>query len=97
MSDTDAFLPRLIAARRAAWIVFMIAVGIQTLTYLIYLAMGQGWMDDMLTSGLYGNSTPDELTRLTLYYLAAFKLMSIGTFLGAMFLTLWVRGLRRID
>ncbi len=96
MSDHSAFLQRVLAARRAAWLVLLIAVVIQIFVYLIYLGMEQGWMDDLIGSGLYGNITRDELAQLTLIYVAALKLISTAIFLGAIFLTLWVRGLRRI-
>ncbi len=95
MVDTATFLNRVIAARTAAWLVFSIAVGNQILTYLIYLGMHGGFWDDLIDSGLYGEISRDELTRLTLYYVAALKLMSVAIFMGALFLTLWVRGLRR--
>ena len=96
MSDSDTFLQRVIAARRAAWLVFLIAVGFQILTYAVYLGMEQGWLDGLIESGLYGDVSRDEATRLMFRYVAALKLMSTAVLLGALFLTLWVRGLRRI-
>lgn len=95
MNDSGVFLGRLIAARRAAWLVFLIAVGLQILTYLAYLGMQAGVMDDLIDSGLYGDISRDELARLTLVFVAAMKLMSLATLLGALFLTFWVRGLAR--
>ena len=96
MSVTDPFLNRALAARRAAWLVFLIAVAFQLFTYLAYLGMEQGWLDGLIESGLYGNVSRDELARLTFHFAAALKLMSIAILMGALFLTLWVRGLRRI-
>jgi len=96
MSDSSTFLHRVIAARRAAWIVFLIAIAVQIFTYLAYLGMEQGWLDGLIESGLYGNVSRDELARLTFHFAAALKLMSIAILMGALFLTLWVRGLRRI-
>ena len=96
MSDNVIFLHRVIAARRAAWLVLLIAIGFQIFTYLACLAMEQGWLDGLLASGLYGDISRDEATRMTLLYVAALKLMSTAVLLGALFLTLWVRDLRRI-
>jgi len=96
MSDSATFLDRVIAARRAAWFVFLVAVGLQMFIYLAYLGMEQGWLDGLIESGLYGDISRDEAARLVFLYVAAFKLMNTGILLGALFLTLWVRGLRRI-
>jgi hypothetical protein len=85
-----------IAARRAAWLVLLISVALQIFTYLAYLGMEQGWLDGLIESGLYGNISRDELARLTFRFIAALKLLSIAILMGALFLTLWVRGLRRI-
>ncbi|MCP3902775.1 MAG: hypothetical protein GY715_03985 [Planctomycetes bacterium] len=96
MSDHSAFLNRVLAARRAAWFVLLIAVVIQIFVYLVYLGMEQGWMDGLIELGLYGNITRDEMAQLTFFCVAALKLMNTAILLGAIFLTLWVRGLRRI-
>ncbi len=96
MSDRDTFLHRVIAARRAAWFVFLIATGLQIFTYLAYLGMEQGSLDGLIESGLYGDISREELARLTFVFVAAFKLMNTAILMGALFLTLWVRGLRRI-
>lgn len=96
MSDSATFLDRVIAARRAAWIVFLVAVGVQIFTYLAFLGMERGWMDGLIESGLYGDTTPGEATRLIFLYTIALKLMATAILMGALFLTLWVRGLRRI-
>ena len=42
MSDSESFLHRVIAARRAAWIALLIAVGFQMLTYFAFLVMEGG-------------------------------------------------------
>lgn len=96
MSEDNLFLRRVIAARRAAWIVLVIGIAFQILTYFIFLGMTDGGMDGLLESGLYGDISRDEASRLLLYYVSAMKLINYSFFLGAMFLTLWVRGLRRI-
>ncbi len=96
MPDSGTFLQRVIAARRAAWFVFLIAMGVQIFTYLVYLGVDQGGLDGLIESGLYGNISRDEAARLTFIYVAALKLMNTAILLGALFLTLWVRGLRRI-
>jgi hypothetical protein len=85
-----------IAARRAAWIVLLIAVGLQMFTYLVYLGIEGGLLDSLIESGLYGDISRDEAARLSFLYVAALKLMNTAVLLGALFLTLWVRGLRRI-
>jgi hypothetical protein len=95
MSDNEAFLVRVIAARKAAWLVFLIAIGLQMFTYLGYLGLGQGRFDGLIEAGLYGDITRAELTRLTLHFVSALKLMNIAILMAALFLTLWVRGLRR--
>jgi hypothetical protein len=97
MSDSETFLHRVIAARRAAWIVLLIAVGFQMFTYLVYLGIERGWLDALIESGLYGDISRDEAGRVSFIYVAAFKLMNTAILLGALFLHLWVRGLRRIS
>ena len=96
MSDNEAFLARMIAARKAAWLVFLIAVGLQMSVYFSYLGLEQGWLDGLIEAGLYGNITRSDLARLTLHFVTALKLMNIAILMAALFLTLWVRGLRRI-
>ena len=96
MSDRVAFLNRVIAARRAAWLVLLIAIGFQVFTYFAYLGIEQGWLDGLIESGLYGNFSRDEVARLAFIYVAALKLMNTAILLAALFLTLWVRGLRRL-
>jgi hypothetical protein len=76
--------------------VFLIAVGLQMLTYLAYLGMAQGWLDGLIESGLYGDISRDEAAPLMFLYVAALKLMNTAILMGALFLTLWVRGLRRM-
>lgn len=95
MTDCDVFTTRLVAARRAAWQVFGVAVLIHLVTYGAFLGMQEGWVDGMITGGIYGDLTRGELSRLTLYYLAAFKVLTSFVMLGAIFLSLWVRALRR--
>ena len=96
MPDTRLFLERVIAARGAAWRVFLIAVAIQMLVHLGYLGVERGWLDGLLGSGLYGDASREEARRLMLLYVAALKVLSTTLLMGALFLTLWVRGLRRI-
>ena len=96
MSDAATFLHRVIAARRAAWIALLIAVGFQMLTYFAFLVMEGGGLDGLIESGRYGDISRDEASRLMFIYVAAMKLMNFGFLMGAVFLTLWVRGLRRI-
>ena len=97
MSDSRIFLHRVIAARRAAWLVFLLGTGLQIFSYFAYLGMEQGWLDGLIESGLYGDISRDELALLTFLFVAALKLMNIAILMGALFLTLWVRGLRRIS
>ena len=97
MPDNDRFLNRVVAARKAAWLVFLVAVGIQMISYGAYLAMQGGGLDGLIESGLWGDISSDEASRLMFHYVAALKLMSTAILMGALFLTLWVRGLRRID
>lgn len=97
MSHKNTFLLRVIAARRAAWFSLLIAVAFQLLTYLGFLAIENGSLDGLIESGLYGNTTRGEIARLALVYTAAMKLINFAILIGALFLTLWVRGLRRID
>jgi hypothetical protein len=96
MSDSGStFQRRLIAARGAAWQVFLIGLGLQMLTYFLYLGLGQGGIEGLIESGLYGDVSSDEATHLMLVYVAALKLMNTAILMAALFLTLWVRGLRR--
>jgi hypothetical protein len=95
MSDSGTFLHRLIAARRAAWLVLLIGVGLQMFTYIFYLGLGQSGMEGLIESGLYGDISPDELVHVTFLFVAALKLMNIAILMAALFLTLWAQGLRR--
>ena len=52
-------------------------------------------MAGLVESGLYGDISPDELAHLSFAFVAALKLMNIAILMTALFLTLWVRGLRR--
>ena len=96
MSDSGLFLQRVIAARRASWFVFLIVAVFQISTYLVFLGMADGGLDGLIETGIYGDFSRAELTRLVLYYTAALKLLSTAFLMAALFLTLWVRGLRRI-
>jgi len=95
MSDSSTFQHRLTAARRAAWQVFLTGVGLQMLIYFCYLGLGQGGIEDLIESGLWGDISPGEAMHLMFVYVAALKLMNTAIFMAALFLTLWVRGLRR--
>jgi len=95
VSDSGTFQHRLTAARRAAWQVFLIGVGLQMLIYFFYLGLGQGGIEGLIESGLYGDISPDEATHLIFVYVAALKLMNTAILMAALFLSLWVRGLRR--
>jgi hypothetical protein len=95
MSDSGTFEHRLIAARRAAWQVFLVGVAIQMFTYFIYLGLGHGGMGGLIESGLYGDISSQEATHVMFVFIAALKLMNMAIFMAALFLTLWVRGLRR--
>jgi hypothetical protein len=97
MGDIDRFLPRLLAARRAAWLTFIIGVVLQLVVYGGYLGIERGWVDGLIQRGVYGELTRTQLAHVTLAYVALLKLMNTGILLGAVFLTLWVRGLRRLD
>ncbi len=93
MTDRTTFLCHLIAARRSAWRVLIVAMLFQALTYLAYLGMVQGWFDGLIQSGIYGDMSRADLLRVTFLFVAALKLMNIAICLGALFLTLWVRAL----
>ena len=58
-------------------------------------AVVQGIRDAL--SGAEPQMTPAEMTRVTFHYIAALKLMATALLFGALFLTLWVRGLRRME
>ena len=49
--SNNTFDRRLMAARRAAWQVFFIGVGFQMLTYLLFLALGHGGMEEQRVAG----------------------------------------------
>lgn len=95
MTDSATLLRTLIAARRSAWQVLIIALLFQAVTYLAYLGMTQGWFDSLIQSGIYGDMSRAELLQVTFLFVAALKLMNIAICLGALFLTLWVRALRK--
>jgi hypothetical protein len=95
MSDTDTFLLRLVAARRAAWLVLGCGIALQLIVYGGYLGVQAGWIDGLIEHGVYGEITRARLSEVTFVFIAALKLLNTAILLGAMFLTLWVRGLRR--
>ena len=66
MLDSNQFLNRVLAARRAAWFVVVIGIALQLITYLFFLGMVDSGMDGLLESGLYGNISRDEASRLLL-------------------------------
>jgi hypothetical protein len=84
------------AAAGAAWRTWLISAGFTTFTYLAYLAMNAGWLDALIGWGLYGPITAAELARVTFYYVGALKLISTCFLLGAAFLSLWGRGLKKL-
>ena len=95
MADRDVFLQRIVAARTAAWLVLLISMVIQILNYVAYLGMQHGLVDGLIEMGVYGDVTRAQLQIAVFYFLAVLKLMNIGILMVALFLTLWVRGLRR--
>jgi hypothetical protein len=95
MTDTDTFLTRLLAARRAAWLVLLCGVALQLVTYAGFLAIEHGWVDSLVEAGVYGGVSSARLAEVTFLFVAALKLMNIAILMGALFLTFWARGLRR--
>jgi hypothetical protein len=95
MTESDPFLSRVIAARTAAWWILLIGVAIQMFVYVAYLGMGKGWLDGLIAAGAYGELTRHELAYSVFAYIAVLKLINHVILLGALFLTLWVRGLRK--
>ncbi|MFC1708320.1 hypothetical protein ACFL59_16125 [Planctomycetota bacterium] len=95
MTVSEEFLHRVLAARRAAWQVFLVGVALQIVTYFGYLAIDAGWLESFVESGLYGSMPQEELARATFMFVAVLKLMNIGLLFAALFLTLWARGLRK--
>jgi hypothetical protein len=71
-------------AAGAAWKVFFASWVPTLLAYVGYLAMSAGWLDGLISAGLYGPVTRTELTMTTFYFV-----------LGALFLTWWASGLAR--
>jgi hypothetical protein len=82
-------------AAGAAWKVFFASWVPTLLAYVGYLAMSAGWLDGLISAGLYGPVTRTELTMTTFYFVGAMKLISMCFLLGALFLTWWARGLAR--
>ena len=91
----DDFTNRVSHAACAAWTVVLVGFGIVLLSWLGYLAMSAGWLDGLIESGLYGPVTREELVPIWFVFIAAFKLLVFCFALGALFLTLWARGLRK--
>ena len=91
----DDFETRLRAAARAAWWVFVISLILTIVGWLGYLALGAGWLDGLIKLGLYGPVSHGKLVYVTLWYVGLFKIIVLCLFLGALFLTLWARLLRR--
>jgi hypothetical protein len=84
-------------AAGAAWKVWLIGAGFTMLTYLAYLAMNAGWLDWLIEAGLYGPVTREQLAMTTFYFVGAMKLLGMVFLMGAAFLSLWWRALRKVE
>jgi hypothetical protein len=84
-------------AAGAAWKTFFASWGLTTFTYLAYLAMNAGWLDWLINSGLYGSVTREQMLMITFCYVGVMKLIGLCVLLGALFLSMWWRGLRAAE
>lgn len=94
MPDDD-FVRKIEHAARAAWTVVLVGFGLVVLGWLGYLAMSAGWLDPLVNAGLYGDVPRGQMLPVWFGLIGAFKLVVLGFALGALWLTLWARRLRR--
>ena len=97
MDNGNGAILKVKAAAGAAWRVWLISAGFTMLTYLAYLAMNAGWLDALIGWGLYGPVTRAELVKVTFYFVGAMKLIGLCILLGAAFLSLWWRALKKAE
>jgi hypothetical protein len=95
-NTTDsAFVRRLAAAARAAWWTWLIAALIVTLQFLAYKgAMRNESFRDWAVNMM--NTDTDTFHRLVLHYIIAARAFIALGLLACIFLSLWVRRLRRV-
>jgi len=93
----SAFIRRLAAAVRAAWWTFLIGVLLAIVQFFAYAAVSHTSLlvDLAPLMGLEGFGG-DVLRLLILGLMLAIRVVLVAWFLGSVFLTLWLRRLRRI-
>ncbi len=82
-------------AAGAAWKTWLVGAGFTMVTYFAYLAMNAGWLDWLISSGLYGSVTREQMLMITFCYVGVMKLIGLCVLLVALFLSFWWRGLRK--
>jgi hypothetical protein len=92
----DAFEKKVRAAAVAAWWVVLISYVLLIFIWLAFLALASArpeWM-----RALWGGDISwDSMKMMTLWLVGVFKLFLWSLVLGALWLTLWARQLRRYD
>ena len=93
----SVFVRRLAAAVRAAWWTFLIGVVAAIVQFSLYAAISHThfFVDVASLMGLEGFSG-DTLRLLMLGFMLAIRLVLAAWLLGTLFLTLWLRRLRRV-
>ena len=91
----SSFVRRLAAAARAAWWTFLIGAGVAVVQFLVYSAVSHceaSW----LSLASFMQSDSQELRRLMFRFMLAIRLILVVVAIGAIFLSVWVRRLRRV-
>lgn len=89
------FALKLRAAARAAWLTGLVGWVFVFVSWLAYLALSAGWFDGLISLGLYGPMTRERIVPVVFWFIGGFKMLVFCIFLGAIYLSLWSRALRR--
>ena len=98
MVDTvaeSAFVRRLAAAARAAWWTLLVGIGVALAQFIAYECFQQCEGFGQWVTGLLGVDTPTARL-LFLGFILLIRLFIVLLLLGCVFLSLWVRRLRRL-
>ena len=93
----SAFIRRLAAAVRAAWWTFLIGVLLAIVQFFAYAAVSHtNFLVDLAPLMGLADFGGDALRLLILGFMLAIRVVLMAWFLGTLFLTLWLRRLRRM-
>ncbi|HUU31430.1 MAG TPA: hypothetical protein VMY69_04950 [Phycisphaerae bacterium] len=95
MQTDSAFVRRLAAAARAGWWCLLVAVAVVILQSAVYLSVVRSGCFWPRMAGFMGTEAP-TMHSVLLIFMMGMRVAVLAWLLGCLFLTLWVRRLRRI-